>query len=451
MDRQKSFCMLQRVIKNSKDTSLYTCGGSIDSSILLTPLTLRYDIADPDAVKKLAFPVDDKGLETLIEHCQPATFGYQGKDVLDTSYRQAIKMDSQAFSININPHDLGCMKAIVQLLRPSTVSGIHQQPKVELYKLNVYSGPSGRFKAHVDTPRSIKQFGSLVICLPSPHKGGNLVVRHKGQETTFDWAENSGNAIQWAAFYSDCEHEVEEVTSGHRVTLTYNLYDEHHPGEEKSSLMQIERLSLLDPIQEAVRGILKANEDYVFPHGLSIGIFLSHAYAHTDKTARLDLPHTSLKGIDHALYTVFKHLGFTVRIRPKLDVSKIEWEECKELPENDGGECDYVMCSDYIGEKFHSLKLADFMVEGSGGGDEMEMFNGYYPHTKEKGIQWLNRPTHNEIALGFVRYGNEASFDCVYSFATMIVDLIPPDASYHNGDVIDETEDGAEGHDKTDD
>jgi hypothetical protein len=31
-------------------------------------------------------------------------------------------------------------------------------------------------------------------------------------------------SIEWAAFYSDCEHEVHEVQSGHRVTLTYNLY-----------------------------------------------------------------------------------------------------------------------------------------------------------------------------------------------------------------------------------
>jgi hypothetical protein len=30
--------------------------------------------------------------------------------------------------------------------------------------------------------------------------------------------------VRWTAFYSDCLHEVEPVTSGYRVTLTYNLY-----------------------------------------------------------------------------------------------------------------------------------------------------------------------------------------------------------------------------------
>jgi hypothetical protein len=45
---------------------------------------------------------------------------------------------------------------------------------------------------------------------------------------TFDWSTNRDKpghgGIQWAAFYSDCEHEVLEVTNGHRLTLTYNLY-----------------------------------------------------------------------------------------------------------------------------------------------------------------------------------------------------------------------------------
>lgn len=44
----------------------------------------------------------------------------------------------------------------------------------------------------------------------------------------FDWGKEGkaeeGAFIRWAAFYSDCEHEVFEVTSGHRLTLTYNLY-----------------------------------------------------------------------------------------------------------------------------------------------------------------------------------------------------------------------------------
>jgi hypothetical protein len=62
-----------------------------------------------------------------------------------------------------------------------------------------------------------------VVCLPCAHKGGELAVRHDGREMKFDWTEDS-TSVQWAAFYSDCEHEVLPVTEGYRVTLTYNLY-----------------------------------------------------------------------------------------------------------------------------------------------------------------------------------------------------------------------------------
>lgn len=88
------------------------------------------------------------------------------------------------------------------------------------------------FHPHIDTPRGDGQFGSLVVCLPSVHSGGELLVRHEGTTVQFDWstANVSTNRIQWAAFYSDCEHEVLEVTSGHRLTLTYNLYIREHKG-----------------------------------------------------------------------------------------------------------------------------------------------------------------------------------------------------------------------------
>ena len=55
-------------------------------------------------------------------------------------------------------------------------------------------------------------------------------VSHKGHEALFDWSNLGEAAIKWAAFYSDCEHEVLEVKSGHRITLTYNLYISENVG-----------------------------------------------------------------------------------------------------------------------------------------------------------------------------------------------------------------------------
>ena len=59
--------------------------------------------------------------------------------------------------------------------------------------------------------------------------GGQLRIAHKGNEMVYDWSSENPQSITWAAFFSDCEHEVLEVTSGHRVTLTYNLFMSSFP------------------------------------------------------------------------------------------------------------------------------------------------------------------------------------------------------------------------------
>ena len=54
--------------------------------------------------------------------------------------------------------------------------------------------------------------------------GGTLRVLHRDLTADFVWEKPDLQNLQWAAFYGDCKHEVLEVTQGHRITLTYNLY-----------------------------------------------------------------------------------------------------------------------------------------------------------------------------------------------------------------------------------
>lgn len=91
----------------------------------------------------------------------------------------------------------------------------------------------------------------MVVCLPSVHEGGQLVLRHHGRETVFDWSGEQGrNTIQWAAFYSDCEHEVLEVTAGHRLTLTYNLYATCHANAARVDAENMELCKTLKTLIE---------------------------------------------------------------------------------------------------------------------------------------------------------------------------------------------------------
>lgn len=63
-------------------------------------------------------------------------------------------------------------------------------------------------------------FGTLVICLNSPHEGGQVKVKHQLVEKVFDTSKTINS---FAAWYGDVTHEVLTVQSGYRWVLTYNL------------------------------------------------------------------------------------------------------------------------------------------------------------------------------------------------------------------------------------
>ncbi|KAI1787729.1 hypothetical protein LXA43DRAFT_1163312 [Ganoderma leucocontextum] len=167
---------------------------------------------------------DHGALETLAQACEPAPFGRGEETVLDGTYRKAGKLDVKDFMTGLDLEKTGLLDTV----RLGLPSGRDEGRTVhaELYKLNVY-GEGAFFKPHKDTPRGQDMFGSLVVIFPTPHEGGTLVFRHENIEHPFDAADmlsRRPDYVAYAAFFSDVEHEVAPVTSGHRVTLTYNLY-----------------------------------------------------------------------------------------------------------------------------------------------------------------------------------------------------------------------------------
>lgn len=95
--------------------------------------------------------------------------------------------------------------------------------------------------------------------------GGALVVRHGGRKVTCDWSKDPVS-IQWAAFFSDCEHEVLPVTQGHRVTLTYNLYlTDSGPALMATDLRALDQTSL--PVYRALKQLIQCPR--FLPHGKS--------------------------------------------------------------------------------------------------------------------------------------------------------------------------------------
>ncbi|CAO1604478.1 hypothetical protein XANCAGTX0491_008033 [Xanthoria calcicola] len=312
-DSQAAFCCAGHV-PITADSSFDTIKDDIrDRQLTSAPVVIRWDRKDGKTISKLILPVarergpgegppskkqkaDSDGLSTenhaaiqdLLNDCALASSGKDGKDVLDDSYRKALKLDSDQFSTNFNPYDVGIIGAIAQTLLPGLAKPITAKSQertfaeclgvvAELYKLNVYSAPSGNFKPHVDTPRGVAQFGTLVVCLPYRHDGGALRIAHCGQKTIYAWGNQDG-IIQWAAFYSDCEHAVYKVTAGHRITLTYNLYahEQLGGGFRSPSTIDMDSFTLYRNVKDAL-----ASPDFL-PKGGTLGFHCVHAYAHAN-------------------------------------------------------------------------------------------------------------------------------------------------------------------------
>ena len=101
-------------------------------------------------LKKVDSDEDHAAIQDLLDDSEPAFFGKDGKDVLDDSYRKAVKLDCDRFSTNFNPYDVGIIGAIAQTLLPGMATPITKKSKepisaeclgvvAELYKLNVWN------------------------------------------------------------------------------------------------------------------------------------------------------------------------------------------------------------------------------------------------------------------------------------------------------------------------
>ena len=145
-------------------------------------------------------------------------------------------LDAEYFSSSFHPADYSILDALNQIILPGVRNHLENQLgfdkfSADLCRLNVSSSHGGSvssndFVEKIDAPDNPCQIGHLVVCLPSPFKGGNMLVKSHDKKNVveFDWSSRSGSNIQWAAFYTDCDHQVKGITEGHRVALIYRLY-----------------------------------------------------------------------------------------------------------------------------------------------------------------------------------------------------------------------------------
>ena len=299
-------------------------------------------------------------------------------------------------------------------------------------------GEGSFFKAHQDTPRSEDMFGSLVCLLPSTHEGGNLLLRHRNYEFTFDGQallqEAPPASIAWVAFFGDVEHEVALVTSGHRITITFNLYFDSNfggpvPQATSEHLFKSALKKLIDdPFLSSVHPYLGFGLDYAYPF----------------RKAILEPDSINLKGVDATLIRILNELG-------------VDYDFYLLYRENEHDDnCPFRVLSKnifdgkYLDSNYDNIDRIfskSFLVfdpivgtpedlvpslRGQGGWTPLweDFYNLYrsgmsFPRMD---IEWVTKPREENLDRSFaMMYGNEALPGYLYHFLCVVVKLSEPD------------------------
>ena len=174
-----------------------------------------------EGVGELSFPVPPVQVEALADAAERAPYGKGTRTLVDPSVRDCWQIDARDVSLSGRAWP-GSLAKIMELAAEGL--GLPaERLGAELYKLLVYRR-GGFFAEHRDTEKVPGMVATLSLSLPAAGAGGEIVVRHGDDETTYDMTTDEPSELAFAAFYADCPHEVLPVTEGHRVSLVFNLF-----------------------------------------------------------------------------------------------------------------------------------------------------------------------------------------------------------------------------------
>jgi 2OG-Fe(II) oxygenase superfamily len=230
---------LSKVLDKIDRPGSFCCSGSVP--VVLPGL----DVA---GLGPIGLPLTPKQAKELKKHCQQAPYGKGEETLVDTSVRRVWELKPERFALT-NPDWEPFLQQMVHKVQEEL--GLEEQ-KLEshLYDLLLYE-PGSFFLPHRDGEKLQRMVATMVVVLPSSYEGGELVVRHEGQEQTIDFSsdENSLFRVHFAAFYADCEHEIRPLRKGYRLCLVYNLA----LAKSKTSLGAPRTLEYIEPVAKILR------------------------------------------------------------------------------------------------------------------------------------------------------------------------------------------------------
>jgi hypothetical protein len=264
--------------------------------------------------------------------------------------------------------------------------------------------------------------------------------------------------------YSDCEHEIKPVTTGHRVTLTYNLYNptsSDHSSSDGSAAPASAAAAASAARESAFGTQLSAglSDPTWYPKGVTLGLVLEHSYAvkpldkalqryaereednaeypdveDGDRASKPDnMPSSvkpdSLKGTDLQLYRAVHALGLEVKIVPIMSLNKLTATELNGVVTQ---------------ERLPSSTLAmlnSFGTNPNAHDRIKDRYDDKWPSfwqdcLKESGAEhtssnlvWVKPPgkQHLKYCGPVTEYqGNDGYVECFYAAAAVLLVVLPP-------------------------
>ncbi|KAF9053865.1 hypothetical protein BDZ89DRAFT_938657 [Hymenopellis radicata] len=244
----------------------------------------------------LDFPIDvdyntPPALDVLIAACRP----HQTSDLDSYADHESLFYPPNlplTTSLEIANHPI--LAAVRTTLFPNLPEG-HYLTAVR-DRLEVISS-GGRMGPQSRTLRNDGRVATLSVTLPVRFRGGCMIVRSESYGTEEKYYGRGGKTgdMEWTAFLTDCDYEVETVEKGCRVSILYGVYlKTFGTGVGEPLINPSDGLfDLLAPVLNMSRG-------------RKIGFFLCHDYGvnPAEVLAESIVPH--LKGGDSILYHALK-------------------------------------------------------------------------------------------------------------------------------------------------
>lgn len=180
--------------------------------LLVDPAALVLEVA---SVGRVGMPLSAARAKELIELGRPARFGRGERTVTDRRVRDTWELPKRLVQARWS----AAFESTLKKVRDGLGLTSDCRLTAELHSTLVYE-PGQFFLPHQDSEKDDTMVATLVVTVPSAHTGGDLVIGQGEQSTTY---RASKTKISMVAFYADTLHEVLPVTSGYRMTLTYNL------------------------------------------------------------------------------------------------------------------------------------------------------------------------------------------------------------------------------------